>query len=121
LHRGDAIVASRTHGLRPLLDLCRPGANYEGFVAADVVVGKAAALLYDSAGIDQVHAQLISHHALEYFRKAGIAASWDNTCPAIMNRQGTGLCPMEALVNGVDNPVDALSMLTKVLPAHSRI
>ena len=40
---GERIVTSRERGVRPLVELIASGADYNGWHAADKIVGKAAA------------------------------------------------------------------------------
>ena len=49
LLRGEEQVTSDLRGIRPLLELLDSGRDFSGFVAADRIVGKAAALLYVAA------------------------------------------------------------------------
>ena len=54
--KGEKLFTSTSRGVRPLLDLIESGEDFRGGVAADKIVGKAAALLYAHMGISEVYA-----------------------------------------------------------------
>lgn len=68
-----------------------------GSAIADKVVGKAAAALMIAGGVSVLHADTISHHALQLFSSNApeTAVDYETAVPHIINRQQTGWCPME--------------------------
>ena len=102
LCRGTALHTSRQRGVKPLLALLDE--DVEGFSAADKVVGKGAALLYCLLKIKTLHAHIISEAALSVLQDHGIPASWDLKVPYIVNRAGTGRCPMEVATEHITEP-----------------
>ena len=115
LCQGDAIVTDRRRGVRPLLDLLDSGENFAGYSAADKVVGKAAAFLYQLLGVEFVYAQVISQPALDVLKRFGIPTEYGTLVPAIRNRDNTGFCPMESAVLHIDDPKKALSAVKQTL------
>ena len=107
----EKIYADNRRGVRPLLDFLEQSRNWESFCAADKVVGKAAAFLYQLMRIRALHAQVISQPAAKVLADAGIALSYDTLVPAIRNRTDTGFCPMETAVWELDDPEEALAVL----------
>lgn len=99
------VLTGSGRGVRPLLLWLADGTRLDGFSAADRVVGKAAALLYAKLGAVAVHARTMSEGGLEALRAHGISASYDALVPMILNRDQTGMCPIEQSVR--DIPVDA--------------
>lgn len=67
LTNGDEYITSSDIGVKPLLEQVRKNRKFKGYVAADTVVGKAAALLYTLLEVDGVYAKLISEKALKFF------------------------------------------------------
>ncbi len=65
---------------------------------ADKVIGMGAAALMIEGGIKEYHAQVISHQALDLFNRYGINGTHDVLAEQIINRAGTGRCPLETLV-----------------------
>jgi len=115
LCRGDAVLTSTQRGVKPLLDWLDEGSDLAGFSAADKVVGAAAAFLYVLLGVKEVYAPVMSQAALKVFADNGIAASCDQAVALIVNRAGTGSCPMEAAVKGLESPQEALRAIRQRL------
>ena len=106
-------LTSKSRGIRPLLDWIAQGEDLHGACAADRIVGKAAALLYALMGVKGVFAEVISESGLAVLKKYGIWAEYAALTPNIINREGTGLCPMEETVLTIDEPSAAYGALTK--------
>ncbi len=105
LHDGghSLVVANgyiRTFDGRGVADLYRLLENDYGFLngasVADKVVGKAAASMMVLAKVKEVYAEVISLPALDLLRSNGISVIYEKVVPHIINRTGTGLCPLEA-------------------------
>ena len=62
-------------------------------------------------GITEVYAATLSRPAEELFRASGIKYSFGNSAERIINRAGTGLCPMESAVQGINEPDAAYEAL----------
>ena len=114
LCRGDTVRTCTARGVRPLLELLEEG-SWQGFSAADKVVGKATAFLYVLLGVKAVWAPVISESALEVLTSHGIEAFWDATVPSIFNRDRTGFCPMETATRDIEDPAEALAAIRKTL------
>jgi len=104
LCRGSDVRATTLRGVKPLVRWLESGINFANFSAADKVVGKATAYLYQLLGVKSVYAQVMSQSALEVLSRAGIAASYDQLVPNIINRKGDGICPFEAAVLELHSP-----------------
>jgi len=100
---GNIIFTSRSRGVFDLYRLVKydPGLLM-GASAADKVVGKAAAMLYAQSGIEELYADSVSRGAASILREAGIKLQYQNMIPFVMNRDRTGMCPVERLANTVD-------------------
>lgn len=110
--RDGEFYCSREHGIRPLMTWLREDPVFcRGGMAADRVIGKAAAMLFVYGGIRAVYAGVISELALAVFEKAGIAVEYGRLVPHIINRDHTGYCPMETLVADLDDPAEAYARL----------
>ncbi len=102
LVRGETVLTSDKRGIAPMLDFLEQGQKLSGFCVADVVVGKAAAMLFVKAGITAVHAVLLSEAGKEFLEKSGVAVSYDKLTSRILNRSGEDVCPMEKTVANID-------------------
>ena len=111
--KGEKLFTSTSRGVRPLLDLIASGEDFRGGVAADKIVGKAAALLYAHMGIAEVYAGVLGEGGLAVLREHDIAAQFGTLAEHIVNRSGTGLCPMELASENLSDPAEAYFVLKK--------
>lgn len=112
---GENVHTSTDRGVKPLLSLIDVCGTLCGAVAADKVVGKAAAFLYIKLGVFEIYADVISTHALELLQKNGIKVAFGEESAAIRNRRGDGFCPMESAVMDISDADEALSAIRSTL------
>lgn len=110
---GAKTFSGKERGIRPLLELIGRGEDMRGAVAADKIVGKAAALLYAYMGIQELYAGVLSESGLAVLREYGIAVQFGTLAERIINRAGTGICPMEETVENIAEPAAAFAALQK--------
>ena len=115
LTNGREYLTSFERGVSPLVKLLDSGRDLRGWYAADKVAGKAAAALYVLLGVSSVYAATLSESALVMLRSRGTAVSYDNVVPYIVNRSGTGLCPMEEVSKDLSEPEDILAAVRRRL------
>lgn len=117
LYNGNpaSTITSCQRGVGFLLGLVKEGRNLSGYCAADKVVGKGAAFLYVLLGVDAVYAPVMSRPAKMVLEKNGVAVFCDNCPDGIINREGTGPCPVEDAVRNISDPRAALSAIEKRL------
>ena len=101
LYRDNNVYASNARGVAPILGYIKKGMNLIGFSAADKVVGKAAAMLFAYAGVSAVYGRVMSREAVKIFEEHSISYSYGVLTNTIMNRKGTGMCPMEDAVQNI--------------------
>lgn len=105
--KDDQIVTSTERGVKPLLNFIEETRNktadFQGFSAADKIVGKAAAFLYLTLGVSEVYAEVLSESAQKLFNMYEIQHSCKTLTSTIINRKGTGCCPMEEAVKTAVN------------------
>ncbi|MGN0571276.1 MAG: DUF1893 domain-containing protein [Candidatus Fimenecus sp.] len=114
---GTQILKTTDRGIKPFMQWIENGENLQGAVAADKVVGKAAAFLMEKAGISAVYAAVLSEPAEAVLKNAGITYTYSHLVPRIQNRKGDGLCPMESAVMEMDNAETAFAVLREKLRA----
>lgn len=107
LCKDDKVYTSTERGVKPLLDWLESKQDLKGFSAADKVVGKAAAFLYVLLGIREVYACVMSEAAIDIFTSNNIQPRWEQSVKSIINRAGTGFCPMEEAVRDIEVPKEA--------------
>jgi hypothetical protein len=115
LCKGEKTYTSTENGIKPLLGWLDSGLNLQGFSAADRVAGKAAAFLYVRLGVKEVYADVMSEAAAAVFAEYDIEAKAGTSVKNIINRAGTGNCPMEEAVKDVDEPGSAERVLREKL------
>lgn len=85
----------------------------------DKLVGRAAALLFTLVPPRSVFALTMSISAQDVLRAAGIPFACDAVILDVLNRAGTGPCPMEEAVGGITEPLVALETLKQASHALS--
>jgi len=114
---GGELLASDEHGILPPLRWLRENPDLlRGADAADKVIGKAAALLFAHGGVRSLWAARMSEAARDFLRAAGIEFGYGELVPAILNRDGTGLCPMEQRAMGIAEPREAFALFDGLIP-----
>lgn len=104
LDRKSNIFTSYENGIIPLMKLAISVENdLRGAYAADKVIGRAAAAIIVHVGIKECYAHLISESAIELLEKNNIAYSYFKKCPTILNREKSGICPMEKMTSGLSS------------------
>ena len=110
------LLTSDEHGIRPPLLWLRENPDIlRGAEVADKVIGKAAALLFAYGGVRSVWAARMSEAARDCLRAARISFDYEELVPAILNRDSTGLCPMEQRAMGIDDPARAFALFDGII------
>ena len=81
----------------------------------DRLIGRAAALLLLAAGVKAVYGEVMSEEAHRLLSDAGVRTEYGTLVPKILNRAGTGPCPMEQAAAAVTDPAEALPVLRQAL------
>ena len=98
---GGELTLCHRRGVADLYELLTssPGKLCSALVA-DKIVGKGAAALMVIGGVSEIHAGVISQPALEMLRAGRVTVTCGKCVPNIINREGTGICPVETLCLG---------------------
>lgn len=80
----------------------------DGARVADKVVGRGAAALLILGKITEIHADVISQRAFSLLKEYRIPTSYTTIVPHIINRAGTGQCPVETLCRPYHRPEEML-------------
>lgn len=103
-------------GVAPLIAACETEPELlRDAVVIDKIVGKAAAMLAVLGGASGVFGLTMSAAARDYLAAHEIPAGWETLTDRIINRMGTGLCPMEETVLKIDDPAEALLALKETM------
>lgn len=90
-------------GISPMMRFLGEGRDLSGYAVADMIVGKAAAMLFVRAGISAVYGKVMSTAGRDYLNKHNIPCSWDTLTERIINRKGDDICPMEKTVAEIED------------------
>ena len=113
--KGDVFCKSQKRGVEPLLEFLKSEKSFDGFCAADKVVGRGAAFLYVKLNVDEVYAEILSEGAKEVFEQNSISFFCDRLVPKIQNRTKTGFCPIETAVSEISLADEAIEVICKTL------
>lgn len=110
--KNDRVSLHHQRGIKDLLCLLNsPDAELTDALVADKVVGKGAAVLMILGGVKAVYADVISIPALNLLKDAHIPVKSANVVPNIINRAGTGICPIEYLCEDCQTAADCLPLI----------
>lgn len=101
--------------------LCEARHPLEGAAVADKVVGKGASALMVLGGVKEVTAGVVSTPALQLLQSQGIPVRYGQEVPHIVNRSGTGLCPVEELCSGCATAAECLPRIRQFLEERNVI
>lgn len=111
---GTVLYVSDGNGLRPLLEASLVlGKDAAGASLGDRVVGLAVARVALHLGVAGVYGGTGSQKAGRELDRVGVPYLFDRTVPAIMNRDGTGPCPMETLASVTETPGETYEALLR--------
>ena len=119
-YNGTSFMFSDQRGVAPLLKWLEDKRDLSEFSVADKVIGRGAAFLYVLLGAKNIFAHVISASALELLISHGIRISYDECVPRIINRAGTGVCPIEESLMNVNRADEALSIIKNTLKKISK-
>lgn len=111
LKNDEIIYTSSFIGVKPLLIFLDKKTSLkegERLILIDKIIGRAALLLAAKCGITEIYTPIISEEALSAAEYYNIKCSASKTVPYIINRQGTGKCPIEESVTDILNLDDAI-------------
>jgi len=115
--QGSAIVSvERGRGVGPLMRLLDAQPQWlKGALLVDSVVGRTAAAAAVKGGVAKVFARTASEGASKILAAANLPLEAKVVVPHIMNRDLTGVCPIEAATQALDTPEAILAAARKAL------
>ncbi len=115
------ITTYNQKGVRDLYDLLTTQPQVlKGAHVADKIIGKGAAALLVSGGVERVTTHVITTPALRMLRDAGIEVDYEKEIPYVENRKKTGQCPLDARLQKTDSAHLALPVISRFLEDLSR-
>ena len=120
LCKDGSCIYSDKRGIAPMMGFIADGVELSGYSVADIIVGKAAALLFVRCGIKNVFAETLSEQGKRILQLYGVHYEYGVLTERIINREGTDTCPMEKAVANTDNPEEGYQVLKDTLCALSK-
>jgi hypothetical protein len=115
LYLVDVEYHSTLRCVAPLIEFLESKKDFNGFYVADKIVGLGAAHLYVLLKVKAIWANVMSSPAKELLVKNGIDVYCDSEVKYIINRDKTGVCPIESAVKGITDPNKALIVIKETL------
>ena len=118
VYNNGELTTHANRGIQDLLQLIsEQPERLNGAVAADKIIGKSAAAIMIVGGVKEVHTNVICTPARELFEANGVLVFATEEVPIIMNRNQSGMCPMDtqiADIESVEECVIALQNMPKL-------
>lgn len=118
--RAGEVMTRDGRGIAPLLAIASEENVLRGASVADLIVGKAAALLMALAGVSEVYAEVMSEAGERTLSEHDIPHSCGLLVSYIIDRTGKDVCPMERAVADVSDPAEAYAVLSARLEELKR-
>ena len=113
LCKNGKLIINDGRGISPMMRFITENKDLNGYSVADIIVGKAAAMLFVKAGIGCVYGRTMSESGIAYLKSHGIPCTYDILTERIINRNGTDICPMEQAVADIDDAESGYKALRK--------
>ena len=117
LCKDGKIVHSEKRGVAPMVDFIAENVNLSGYSVADLVVGKAVAMLFVKCGIVAVYAKTLSQSGKQFLEKHNVRCQYQTLVDKIVNREGNDICPMEKTVFNCNDVEEAYQLIATKLAA----
>jgi iron complex outermembrane receptor protein len=115
VYNNEILTTHDNRGIQDLLTLvASQPERLKGAIVADKIIGKAAAALMTSCGVVEVHTNIICTPAREIFEKAGIKIFAAKEVPLILNREKSGMCPMDTRIQGIESVEECVEILQNI-------
>ncbi|MFI3319002.1 MAG: DUF1893 domain-containing protein [Rikenellaceae bacterium] len=114
--QGDSVRCFSQRGVADLYALLRDEPQLlRGARVADKVVGLGAAALMLRGGVAVLYTHVISQGALTLLEDGGVEVGYGALVPHIINRAGTGRCPLESRLDGACTLEEMLVRIDKFI------
>lgn len=112
IHNGGKTRFFNGHGIADLHRILTTApALLKGSTVADKIVGKGAAALMISGGVKLLYTAIISQGALSLIDGSEITADYGEAVDHIINRAGSGWCPVERLCRDSTTADECLALI----------
>lgn len=117
VYNDSTLTTHDNRGVQDLLALISSQPErLQGAIVADKVIGKAAAALMATGGVVEVHTNVICTPARELLEREGIKVFAAEEVPQILNRDKSGMCPIDSQLEGIETIEDCVEILKNIQP-----
>ena len=120
LCKDGKLITSDRRGIAPMMGFIAEGLDLKGYSVADLIVGKAAAMLFAKCKIKRVFAKTLSESGKKMLALHGIECEYGLLVDRIINRDGTDICPMEKTVANTDDTEEGYLLLKEKLQSMKK-
>lgn len=120
LCRDGKLLFSDKKGISPMMGFIAEGMDLNGYSVADLIVGKAVAMLFVKCKIKCVYAKTLSQSGKDMLELHGIPYEYEILADKIINRDGTDICPMEKTVKDTDDFEEGYRLLKEKLQSMKK-
>jgi len=100
------------NGIKPILELVEEmGNELSEYIIGDRILGRASAFLCRYANVKAVYSPQATKTAIAILILGGVPCQIDQMIPHIKNRDGTGMCPFEKMLENIVEPEVAYNVL----------
>ncbi len=108
----DSLTTHANRGVQDLLLLLSDQPErLKGAVAADKIIGKAAAAIMATGGVKEVHTNIISTPAKKLLEGQGIMVFATEEVPMILNRDRSSMCPIDTQIADIESIEECVNVL----------
>lgn len=116
IYNHGRVTLCQERGVKDLFNILKTDpALLNGAMIADKVIGKGAAALMILGCVKAVYADVISRPALELLSTVAVSVDYLECVPNIINRAGTGICPVETLCLDCRSAEECLPLIEKFI------
>ncbi len=120
IYNHGKVALYHQRGIRDLFGILKENPDLlKGAFIADKVVGKGAAAVMSVGGVRALYADVISEPALELLYSAGVEVSYTHLVSNIINRMGTGICPVETLCADCTTAGECIPLIEKFISSQT--
>lgn len=122
VNNGKVIFTSSDFGIKPMYTAVKEYKHLlKGASVADKVIGRAAAMLLHYGEIKELYTNLISEKAMDFLDKTKILYEYEEKAEYIINRDNTGMCPVENMSLNTNNIDELLNNITSFLKKINKL
>lgn len=114
LCRHGVFFTDDNKGIGPMMHFISEKRILAGYSVADIIIGKAAAMLFIKTGIVNIYGRVISRSGLELLQNNGINTTYEKITDRILNRVGSDICPIEKAIANIDNIDEGYTVLSEM-------